>query len=116
MGKVRRRFSAEFKEQICQQIMSGTDVREICRDHQIHRQTVEGWLGKYQQGESLAKPTAKEKAQAREIEKLKAKVGEQAMTIDLLKKIQEDLRHRKKENGSVITGKNLAQFQKRAKS
>jgi len=115
MGKVRRRFTGEFKEAVVQQALSGTSIKEICQEHQLHHQTVTGWLSKYEEGKSLHKSSSKEKVQARQIEKLQAKVGELTMTIDLLKKLDESLRQKKKEDGSVITAKNLAQFQKHAK-
>ncbi len=115
MGKVRRRFDVKFKEEICQQIAAGTDIREVCRDHQLHSQTVERWMEKLAEGSALGRPSPREKALEKQVEKLQAKVGEMTMTIDLLKKFNEQVAQRKRENGSVITGKNLAQFQKRAK-
>jgi hypothetical protein len=57
----------------------------------------------------------REKIQARQIEKLQAKIGELTMTIDLLKKLDESIRQQRKEDGCVITSKNLAQFQRHAK-
>jgi len=116
MGKVRRRFDAKFKTEICQQIAGGTDIREVCRDHQLHSQTVERWVEKFAEGTSLSRPSAREKALEKQVEKLQAKVGEMTMTIDLLKKFNEQVAQRKRENGSVITAKNLEQFQKRVKS
>jgi transposase len=96
MGKVRRRFDAKYKEEICQQILGGVSVVELCHDHQLHRQTVERWVAKFQQGAALSGPTSLEKAQAREIEKLHAKIGQLTVQIDLLKKLDETLRQRKK--------------------
>jgi len=114
MGKIRRRFDAQFKQEICQAVISGGNIREICQDHQLHRQTVERWISRFQQGEPLGKPGARERALERENEKLKAKIGELVVHIDLLKKFHETLRRRRSVDTSVITGKNLAQFQKRA--
>ena len=115
MGRVRRRFTGEFKEAIVQQVQSGTPIKEVCQEHQLHHQTVTGWISKHEEGKSLHKPSTKEKVQARQIEKLQAKVGELTMTIDLLKKLDESIRQKRKDDGSVVTGVNLAQFQKRAK-
>jgi len=114
MGRIYRRFDAKFKQEICEAILAGQDIREICRDHQIHKVTVERWLSKYQHGEPLGKPSIKEKAQEREIEKLKAKIGELVVHIDLLKKFHETLARRRSVDSSIVTGKNLAQFQKLA--
>lgn len=115
MGRVRRRFDAAFKETVCQQVLGGQELREICQDHQLSRQTVERWVELYQQGAPLGRPSAVEKAQAREIEKLHAKIGQMAVQIDLLKKIQKTSADKKSVDGWVITASNLAQFQKRAK-
>jgi len=91
MGKIRRRFDAQFKQEICQAVISGQDIREICQDHQLHRQTIERWIARFQQGEPLGKPSVKEKALERENEKLKAKIGELVVHIDLLKKFHQTL-------------------------
>jgi transposase-like protein len=115
MGRIRRRFDAKFKEEICQAILSGQEIREICQDHQLHRQTVERWLERFQQGEDLGRPSTREKALERENEKLKAKIGDLVVQMDLLKKFHKTLQRKKSVNSSVITGKNLAQFQKPAK-
>ena len=50
-----------------------------------------------------------------ENERLKAKIGELTMQIDLLKKLEAFARQMRKEDTSVITAKNLAQFQGGAK-
>jgi cell division protein FtsB len=50
----------------------------------------------------------------KENEKLKAKIGELVMEIDLLKKFQKYMEKQKKLDTSVITAKNLDQFQKGA--
>ena len=114
MGKIRRRFDAQFKQEICQAVISGVEVREICQDHQLHRQTVERWVAKFQQGEPLGKPSAREKALEKQVEKLHTKIGQMAVENDLLKKFHRELRRRRSVDSSVITGKNLAQFQRRA--
>ena len=112
MGKIRRRFDTKFKQQICQAVISGQDIRDICQDHQLHRATVLRWVERFQQGEPLGKPSAKEKALEKQVEKLHAKIGQMAVEIDLLKKFHETVRRRRSVDSSVITGKNLDQFQK----
>ena len=89
MGRVRRRFDVKFKEQICQQVLSGTELREVCQEHQLGRQTVERWLAKFESGEALGKPSAKEKMLEKQVEQLHTKIGQMAVQIDLLKKLQE---------------------------
>lgn len=116
MGKIRRKFDVQFKAQVVQAIQSGhPTLREICQEHQLHRQTVERWVEKFSEGTLTAKPSLREKMLEREVEKLKAKVGDLVMQIDLLKKYHEEIRRRRSVDSSVITLRNLAQFQKDAK-
>lgn len=116
MGKIRRKFDIQFKTQVVQAIQSGhSTLREICQEHQLNRQTVERWVEKFSEGTLTAKPSLREKMLEREVEKLKAKVGDLVMQIDLLKKYHEEIRRRRSVDSSVITLRNLAQFQKDAK-
>ena len=46
----------------------------------------------------------------------KKKVAEQAMEIDLLKKIDEYSRRMRKSNGFIVTGRNAAELRKDVKS
>ena len=59
-------------------------------------------------------PSVREKELEREVEKLKAKIGDMAMQIDHLKKLEDFAKRQKKLNTSVVTGLNLAQFKKDA--
>jgi len=115
MGKIRRRFDAKFKQEICEAVLGGQDIRELCQDHQIQRQTVQRWLERFQQGEPLGKPSTREKSLEKQVEKLHAKIGQMAVEIDLLKKFHETVRQRRSVDSSVITGKNLARFRRLAK-
>ena len=116
MGKIRRKFDVQFKIQVCQAIEAGSHtVLNICQEHQLQRPIVEAWLNRYLAGNLITKSSNREAEQAREIEKLKAKVGELTMTVDLLKKMEDWKRQRSAVNSSIITSKNLAQFQKPAK-
>ena len=115
MGKVRRRFTVEFKEAICESINEGKSLLEICREHQLHRQTVLEWFKKYQQGTPLGNPSSRERSLERQIYALQAKVGQLSLENEFLKKAKKELQQRRSVRSSVITGKNLDQFQKRVK-
>jgi transposase-like protein len=116
MGKIRRKFDIQFKNEVVQAIQSGTfSLNQVCQEHQLSRATVERWLEKAAQGTLTAKPSLREKSLEKEIEKLKAKIGEQVMVIDLLKKFHQELAQKKSADSSVITLRNLAQFQRDAK-
>ena len=117
MGKIKRKFDIQFKTQVCQAIEAGTArVIDICRDHQLQRPTVEGWLKSRRVGALTSGPTLREKALELENEKLKAKVGELVMTVDILKKMEIWKNRQKNVNSSIIISSNLDQFQKPAKS
>jgi len=113
MGKIRRKFDVSFKIQVCQRIEAGVQtVAEICRDNQLQRAVVEGWIQKYTAGTLAPKEMDREKMLERENEKLKAKIGELTMTIDILKKVEDFKKQQTSVASSIITSSNLAQFQK----
>ena len=114
MGKIRRKFDVQFKIRVCQAIEAGTPVREICRDNQLQRAVIESWMQKYVSGVLEAKAGTRQSELERENEKLKAKVGELTMHIDLLKKMGDWKKQQTSAGSSIITSKNLAQFQKDA--
>ena len=116
MGKIRRKFDVQFKIQVCQAIEAGSrTVLSICQDHQLQRPLVEGWLSRYLAGTLNAKSGNREAELLRENEKLKAKIGELTMTVDLLKKVETWKRQNPDVNSSIITSKNLTQFERPAK-
>jgi hypothetical protein len=114
MGKIRRKFDINFKIQVCQRIEAGLQhMTEICHENQLQRTVVEGWLQRYTAG-TLAPKADRQRELEREVEKLKAKVGELTMTIDLLKKVEAWKKQQTSVGSSIITSSNLAQFQKPA--
>lgn len=116
MGKIRRKFDVQFKIQVCQQIESGLlTMTEFCHDNQIQRTVVEGWFQRYVAGTLTAKASDRQRELEHENEKLKAKIGELTMTIDLLKKVEAWKKQHTSAASSIITSSNLAQFQKPAK-
>jgi transposase-like protein len=113
MGKIKRKFDVQFKIQVCQGIESGGyTVAEISRENQIQKAVIEGWLRKFSSGELESKSPSSLSKLEREIEKLKTKIGEQAMEIDLLKKMEVWKRSQRNVDTSIVTSKNLAQFQR----
>ena len=115
MGKIRRKFDIGFKVQVCERIESGLQsVAEVCRENQLQRPLVEGWLQRYSRGTLIAKTPTRQTELERENEKLRAKIGELTMTIDLLKKMEVWKRQQTNVASSIITSSNLAQFQEPA--
>jgi transposase-like protein len=90
MGRIRRSFDIQFKLKVCEAIDSGQrTVLEMCREYQIQRPVVEGWLKKYTRGQLEPRSKTKDAEYEREIEKLRAKVGELTMQMDSLKKLHQ---------------------------
>lgn len=115
MGKIKRKFDVQFKVQICQALESGaTTMADVCREYQIQKNMVEGWLARHASGALGNKSASRLQQVERENEKLRAKVGELTMQIDVLKKVDAWKRQQKSVDSSIITSKNLAQFQKPA--
>lgn len=116
MGKIRRRFDVQFKTRICETIRGGlVSIGEVCREHQLARTVVDHWLVAFDSGRLTERSSSRERELARENERLKAKVGELTMQIDILKKIDAWMKQERSVASSIVTDENLAQFRRRAK-
>jgi len=116
MGKARRKFNVGFKQQVVQEIESRLVTKaQAARKYEVSAGVIDRWIWKYRDGTLVDKPSDQETAAIAENERLKAKIGELTMQIDLLKKLEAYAQQRRKEDTSVITAKNLAQFQRGAK-
>lgn len=87
-----RRFSRQFKQQLCSAIRAGRiGRREAQRAHRLSGNLIQLWLAQFDQG--LFAPTEKPAARVAEeyqqrIAELERKVGQLTMEADLLKKTQ----------------------------
>ena len=116
MGKIRRKFEAEFKRQLIAQIEAGhLSIGQSARDHQLSRSLVERWRTQYRNNALVDRPSSRERQLEAENEKLRAKVGELVMQMDYLKKLQAWVQRQKNADTSIITAKNWDQFRKSAK-
>lgn len=116
MGKIRRRFDVQFKTRICETIRGGlASISEVCREYQLSRTVVDRWLTAFDEGRLTERSSSRERELERENERLKAKVGELTMQIDILKKIEDWKRREKSVASSIITEENLARFQRPVK-
>jgi transposase-like protein len=116
MGKQRRKFDAQFKRQVVQEVEAGLSLNEAARRHAVSPSVIVKWRQHFREGTLVDTPSAREKAMEKELERYKAKVAELLMENDLLKKLHAWSRRRKKLDTSVITAKNLEEFQKGADS
>ncbi len=111
MGRNRRSFTIGFKQQVVAEVKSGQiTLSGASRKYEISYGTVERWVHRFDEGKLVGLPSSDETALKAENERLKAKVGELTMEVDLLKKFNSWVQQRRKENTSVITEKNLVQF------
>jgi len=117
MGRIRRKFTAEFKQQIVQEILSGqTTQSAAAREHQLGQSVIRLWMAASKEGTPfIDRPSVRERKLESECQRLKAKVGELVMQIDLLKKFDEYVRQSKRDDSSVVTFKNLARLKGDAK-
>lgn len=115
MGKVRRKFTTGFKQQVVQEVEAGLVTKaQAARKYEVSAGVIDRWIWKYRDGTLNGKPSSEAKALQAENERLKAKIGELTMQIDLLKKLEAYAQQKRKENTSVITLKNLDQFKRGA--
>ena len=116
MGKIKRSFDVQFKTRVCEAVRSGMmTAAEACREYQLSRTAVDRWLSAFDAGTLGERQSTRERDLERENEKLKAKVGELTMQIDILKKIEDWKRRERSVASSIITSENLARFQRPAK-
>lgn len=115
VSKKRRKFEIGFKRQLLAQIAAGEiTVSEAARTHDLSPTVIYYWQKQLSKGSLADAPSARERELEKEVEKLKAKIGDMAMQIDHLKKLEALAKRQKKLNTSVVTGLNLAQFKKDA--
>jgi len=108
MGKRQRRFTNQFKRNLVDQIEAGLiSQTQAARQHSISPSLISRWRHQIQDGTLIDRPTAREKALEKELERYKKKVGELTLANDLLKKIQEKKRRLRLLNESVVSPRTL---------
>ena len=87
--KTRRKFTNEVKRQVVEEVQSGSvSLGEALKRYEINSSRYYYWKAQYDRGMFNNEPTA-EGALLNKIAELERKVGQQAMEIDLLKKLKE---------------------------
>ncbi len=116
MGKVRRKFTIGFKKQVVDEVESGLLSKSAAaRKYEVSSSVIDHWIMKARDGVLNERPSNAEKALRAENEKLKAKVGELTMLVDVLKKMEDYGRQRRSEISSAVISKNLALYRGGAK-
>ena len=116
MGKQRRNFDVDFKKQIVRELESGVPLNELASRYQIYPSLIPKWRRHLNEGTLVDKPSGRELALEKELDRYKTKVAELVMEIEHLKKLDIWIQRQRKLNTSVITAKNLEEFQKGAES
>jgi transposase-like protein len=112
MGKIRRKFDLPFKQKIIQQIEAGEmSQSEAARKYQLSVSLVQKWREQLQKGTLRQTPSKEIRMMEDKIAKLERKVGQLVMDNEFLKKLHTYARQRRNVDTSVITAKNVAQFQ-----
>ena len=89
----RKRFSKEFKLQVVQEMESGRDLVELCRQHDIASSLVYRWQREYEANPDLAfsgngNPTTEET----KVAQLERKIGQLYVQNEWIKSVNDKLR------------------------
>lgn len=96
-----RKFSVEFKRELVEEIKSGViSMARACRQHELSSTAIYRWMDQYEHGKLNNEPSETGALENR-IAELERKVGQQAMEIDLLKKLKEQHLKSVREKSSV---------------
>jgi len=110
-----RSYTEDFKRELLGRIERGEITQAIAaRENDISSSLIEKWIRQEREGVLRGKPTARELHLERELDLYKKKVGELAVQVDLLKKLNEYSASLRKSSSSVVTGKNLEESKGRA--
>lgn len=101
-----RSHSVAFKRQIAEQFLAGETLHALSRQHDISRQLIRIWVGKFETGaldDDVQAADLLQEYEAR-IAALERMVGRQALEIELLKGALKYAPRPKSANTSVVTG------------
>lgn len=101
-----RSHSAAFKRQVAQEFVAGETLHGLSKRHDISRQLIRIWVGKYEAGAFDDDVQAADLLQEYEakIAALERMVGRQALEIEFLKGALKNAPRPKSENTSIIAG------------
>ena len=104
MGKKYRSYSTEFKRELIARIDSGElSLLEASREHDLAHSLVEKWRKRIHEGTLGERSTSREKQLERELDQYKKKVGELTLQVDLLKKLQQEIAEKRRQDGYIVT-------------
>jgi transposase len=98
MGKVRRRYSREFKIQVLRELDSGKSLAQICREHNVSRFLVARWRREYGENpEGAFAGNGKACRDADQLKEMERLVGRLYAENDFLKRALASLKEREAE-------------------
>ena len=102
-----RHFPIEYRQRIIDEIETGIRSKAaVIREEKLSGSLIDRWRKQAREGTMVDHPSPSDRRLMRENDWLKKKVAEQAMEIDLLKKIDEYSRRMRRSNGLIVTGRN----------
>ena len=116
MGKVKNKYSLEFKQRIIAEIESNTvSLSEQARRHKISPALINTWRKKMQDGTLTASPDRRVKDLEKENESLKTTIGDLYRQVEALKKMDLYAQKKKSESSLIISGRTSVPSKKPAK-
>ena len=101
-----RSHSAAFKRQVAEEFLAGEALHGLSQRHDVSRQLIRIWVGKYEAGAVDGDVQAADLLQEYEakIAALERMVGRQALEIELLKGASKHAPRPRSASASVVTG------------
>ncbi len=85
----RKRYAHETKRQVVEEFeRGGTTAQELGRKYGVHPISIYQWAKKLREGTLQSSPTKRERELEKKLAQAERKIGQQAIAIDLLKKLQ----------------------------
>jgi transposase len=95
---MRRSFNKEFKERVLAELAAGKPVAQICKEHELLPTLVSRWRREQMQNKGLAFAGKGNPAKTEtKIAQLEQKVGQQAMEIDFINRVNKAMFEKIKE-------------------
>ena len=70
MAAARRRFTQEFKDELCREVINTSKpIKDVATAYGVGPKTLRNWLNKYREANSEADLTVSERARLKEIER-----------------------------------------------
>jgi transposase-like protein len=87
----RKRYSHEFKKQVVEEFERGVlTAQALGRKHNVHPISIYQWSKKLRTGTLVTSPSKRERDLEKKLAAAERKIGQQAIAIDFLKRLQEE--------------------------